>query len=71
MGDSDMSGTNARLLKIAGFGNNEPLAMDIFAERLTESQYGKIVYHESHDEAGNAGGSARTMCVAVNNAVME
>jgi 1,4-alpha-glucan branching enzyme len=35
---------------------------------LKESHHQKIVYHESHDEAGNAGGSARTIVTAVNHA---
>jgi 1,4-alpha-glucan branching enzyme len=65
IGDSDMAGGKARLLKQAGFGGDGPLAFDQFAEALRASS-SKVVYHESHDEAGNAGGSARTMVVAVN-----
>jgi 1,4-alpha-glucan branching enzyme len=66
IGDSDSSGSEARLLKEAGFGHDGPLSMDSFANNLFQSQFRKVVYHESHDEAGNAGGSARTMSVAVN-----
>lgn len=65
IGDSDSSGGHARLLKLVGEGTNESLRMDEFAEKLFNSQYKQVVYHESHDEAGNAGGSSRTLQVAV------
>jgi 1,4-alpha-glucan branching enzyme len=68
IGDSDMAGDTARLLKRAGFGGNEPLSMDGFAGALYGSHYDQVVFHESHDEAGNAGGTARTMVTAVNGA---
>jgi 1,4-alpha-glucan branching enzyme len=68
IGDSDMAGDRARLLKRAGFGGNEPLQMDWFSGVLYDSQYRRVVFHESHDEAGNAGGTARTIMVAVNEA---
>jgi 1,4-alpha-glucan branching enzyme len=68
IGDSDMSGDRARLLKRAGFGGNEPLQMDWFAGALYGSRYDQVVFHESHDEAGNAGGTQRTMVTAVNGA---
>ena len=66
IGDSDMAGDRARLLKRAGFGGNEPLQMDWFAGSLYDTQYRRVVFHESHDEAGNASGTARTIVVAVN-----
>jgi 1,4-alpha-glucan branching enzyme len=66
IGDSDMAGGAARLLKIAGMGGDDPLPMDSFSGELYNSQYNHVVYSESHDEAGNAGGTARTMVVAVN-----
>jgi 1,4-alpha-glucan branching enzyme len=66
IGDSDMAGDAARLLKRAGFGGNEPLGMDVFSGALYSSQYRRVVFHESHDEAGNAAGTARTIVVAVN-----
>lgn len=66
IGDSDMAGDRARLLKRAGCGGNEPLQMDWFSGALYASQYRRVVFHESHDEAGNAGGTARTIVVAVN-----
>jgi 1,4-alpha-glucan branching enzyme len=70
IGDSDMAGGRARLLKQAGFGGSEPLAMDQFSGALYGSRYNQVVFHESHDEAGNAGGTARTMVTAVNGAPM-
>ena len=68
IGDSDMAGGRARLLKMAGLYDNGSLDMGQFAGVLYDSKNNKIVYNESHDEAGNSGGSARTICVAVNNA---
>lgn len=68
IGDSDMAGDRARLLQHAGSGGNEALAMDRFSGALYASQFRRVVFHESHDEAGNAGGTARTMMVAVNHA---
>lgn len=68
IGDSDMAGGAARLLREAGFGGDGPLAMDQFADRLWATQFSRVAYHESHDEAGNAGGTLRTSKVAVNNA---
>src|SRR6185295_8413081 len=52
----------------AGFGGNEPLRMDWFSGSLYDTQYRRVVFHESHDEAGNASGTARTIMVAVNDA---
>lgn len=68
IGDSEMAGSRPRLLKRAGFGGNEPLSMADFAGSLYASRYRHVVFHESHDEAGNAGGTARTTVVAVNHA---
>jgi len=45
----------AKLIPTAGYGNDGPLAMDWFAGALDASKYNKVVYHTSHDEAGNAG----------------
>jgi 1,4-alpha-glucan branching enzyme len=42
--------------------------MDRFSGVLYGSQHRRVVFHESHDEAGNSGGTARTMAVAVNRA---
>ncbi len=68
VGDSDMAGDSARLLKRAGFGSPDPLPMDSFAGALSGTRHRRVVFHESHDEAGNAGGTARTLSVAVNQA---
>jgi len=65
-----MAGDRARLLKQAGLGWNGPLQMDSFSGALYASRYNRVVFHESHDEAGNAGGTARTIAVAVNNAAL-
>ena len=63
-----MASGKARLLRQAGFGDDGPLAIQQFAGPLWQTQFDKVAYHESHDEAGNAGGSARTSMVAVNHA---
>ena len=66
IGDSDMAGDRARLLKQAGSGGNEAIKMDQFSGVLFGSRNDQVIFHESHDEAGNAGGTARTMVTAVN-----
>ncbi len=74
IGDSPSAGDRARLLKQAGFGGNEPLQVDWFSGALYGSQYNQVVYHESHDEAGNDRDEVkhiyteRTMVTAVNGA---
>jgi 1,4-alpha-glucan branching enzyme len=68
IGDSDMAGGKARLLKTAGEGGGGPLDLYQFAATLYQSQFDCVVYSESHDEAGNAGGTARTLVTAVNGA---
>jgi 1,4-alpha-glucan branching enzyme len=70
IGDSNMAGGAARLLRQAGFGDDGPLAIQQFADQLWRTQFDKIAYHESHDEAGNSGGTARTSVVAVNHAAL-
>jgi 1,4-alpha-glucan branching enzyme len=70
IGDSDMAGGRARLLKFAGNGDDRPLDLNQFSTVLYNSKYNKIVYHESHDEAGNSGGSTRTLPCAVNGAAL-
>jgi 1,4-alpha-glucan branching enzyme len=37
---------------------------------LYDTHSNQVVFHESHDEAGNAPGTARTICVAVNGAAL-
>src|SRR5207244_12019034 len=68
MGDSDMAGGRARLIKTAGEGGDAPLDIEQFAGALVASPFNKGGYHESHDEAGNAGGTARTILTAVHRA---
>jgi len=70
IGDSDMAGGRARLLKSAGYGDSRPLDMGQFASVLYDTKYNKVIYHESHDEAGNSGGSMRTMPCAVSGAAL-
>jgi 1,4-alpha-glucan branching enzyme len=65
IGDSDFAGGRARLLRTAGFGGDGPLDLNAFASSLYDSQFDHVVYHEGHDEAGNAGGTARTLVTAV------
>lgn len=70
IGDADSAGGKARLLKKAGFGATGSLEMQRFAGQLWSTRGNTVVYHESHDEAGNATGSARTSVVAVNGAAL-
>lgn len=70
IGDSVMAGDRALLLKRAGFGGNEPLPMDQFSGALYDTGNKQVVFHESHDEAGNAGGTDRTIVTAVNGAAI-
>ena len=42
--------------------------MDKFSGALWDSRFNKVVYHESHDESGNARGTMRTSKAAVNDA---
>ncbi|HET9955797.1 MAG TPA: alpha-amylase family glycosyl hydrolase [Polyangiaceae bacterium] len=65
IGDTGRGADCANLLHTAGMGGNGPLAMDRFAEALLVSCRKTIVYHESHDEAGNSEHSARTIQVAI------
>jgi 1,4-alpha-glucan branching enzyme len=68
IGDSDMAGGRARLIKNAATTLDGPLDIEQFAGALFDSKLNKVVYHESHDEAGNAGGTQRTLVCAVNGA---
>ena len=68
IGDAQNDPSRARLIRLAGSGSNEPLRMRWFADTLAASADHRVVYHESHDEAGNAENSARTIVVAVNGA---
>jgi len=61
-------GSQAQLIKTAGYGDDRSLAMTFFAGALTTSSNAKVVYNESHDDVGNRSGSARTIVTAVNDA---
>ena len=73
IGDAQSDASRARLLKFAGYGDDRPLNVTWFAGALSNS-VGKVIYQESHDEAGNSyydeGGqrvsSGRTIAIAVN-----
>jgi 1,4-alpha-glucan branching enzyme len=69
IGDGNYPGY-ADLLRNAGYGNADPLHMDYFAGALLATQYNKVAYHESHDEAGNDDGTERTIVTAVNGAAL-
>ena len=68
IGDKDEGPQYARLLEAAGANQSGPLAMSLFSTALASSGGQKVVYVESHDEAGNAEHSLRTILVAVNDA---
>jgi 1,4-alpha-glucan branching enzyme len=69
IGDTDKGADYAKLIKTAGLGDDRALAMDYFAGALQATDGGcKIVYNESHDEAGNGPLTDRTICVAANGA---
>jgi 1,4-alpha-glucan branching enzyme len=68
IGGAESSNGKARLLKQAGFGSDEPLAMDMFSGALFDTCNNQVVFHESHDEAGNDEGTQRTIVTAVNGA---
>ena len=70
MGDGNVGSNYAKLIKVAGFGNPQALAIDNFAGALSATQFAKVAYHESHDEAGNGENTERTIVTAVNGAAL-
>jgi len=68
VGDKDEGPGFARLLWTAGRDQHGPLAMGGLADALRGSAGRAVVYAESHDEAGNAEHSKRTIRVAVDDA---
>jgi 1,4-alpha-glucan branching enzyme len=68
IGDTCRGPDCANLLSTAAMGDDRPLAIGRFAAVLQQTRYRKVVYHESHDEAGNARCSGRTLAVAANRA---
>ena len=73
VGDAGGGASYAKLLATAGTGGDGPLAMSLFAGALAATADRKIVYHESHDEAGNSNDrrSNRTMVAALNGAAVD
>jgi 1,4-alpha-glucan branching enzyme len=67
-GDSDRGTDYAKLINTAALGDNRPLAIDYFAGVFNSAGDHTVVYSESHDEAGNASLSGRTIQIAVNRA---
>jgi 1,4-alpha-glucan branching enzyme len=65
IGDTGRGTECANLLRTAGMGGNGELAMEQFAGILEATSRKTVVYHESHDEAGNSEHSARTLMVAI------
>jgi 1,4-alpha-glucan branching enzyme len=65
IGDTGRGSESANLLRTAGMGGNGDLAMDRFAQVLEATGRKTVVYHESHDEAGNSEHSRRTLMVAI------
>lgn len=67
-GDTGRGSDYANLLQMASVADGRPLAMSTFAAALAATNRSRVVYHESHDEAGNSHGvgwrSARTIMVA-------
>jgi 1,4-alpha-glucan branching enzyme len=59
-------GSQAQLVKFAGYGDRRELALSSFAGAFDASAHSKVVYNQSHDDCGNREGSARTVVVAVN-----
>jgi 1,4-alpha-glucan branching enzyme len=65
IGDTGRGQEFANILRTAGAGGSGPLAMEYFAGALAASSRKTVVYHESHDEAGNSEHSRRTLMVAI------
>lgn len=71
-GDTGRGLECANLLTTAALGDDRPLALGHFANVLADSAHRTVVYHESHDEAGNSLNngvrSGRTLVIAVGRA---
>jgi 1,4-alpha-glucan branching enzyme len=68
IGDKNEDPGYAKLLNTAAKNWGGPLAMGTFANALAASADRTVVYVESHDEAGNATASRRTILAAVDGA---
>ncbi len=67
IGDTDKGIDYAKLIKTAGTGRDKSLAMDYFGHALEVSGNKKIVYSESHDEAGNGNLTDRNIKISGSN----
>lgn len=67
-GDTGRGSDFANLLTSAARQSGGSLAMSLFARVLATTNRSTVVYHESHDEAGNSEHSGRTIAIAVNRA---
>ncbi len=71
-GDTGRGPECANLLTTAALGDGRALALSLFAGALSESARRAVVYHESHDEAGNSANngirSGRTLVIGVGRA---
>jgi 1,4-alpha-glucan branching enzyme len=65
IGDTGRGSECANLLRTAGMGGDSELALDRFAGIMAATGRKTVVYHESHDEAGNSEHSGRTLMVAI------
>ncbi|WP_221937551.1 alpha-amylase family glycosyl hydrolase [Arthrobacter sp. KBS0703] len=68
IGDANNQLDKARVLHRVGFGTDDPVPLSQLSGSLASSGEARIVYHESHDEAGNSDDTMRTIRVAVNDA---
>jgi 1,4-alpha-glucan branching enzyme len=68
IGDGTHGSEYAKLLSTAATNWSAPLAMGRFADALRAAANRTVVYVESHDEAGNATASRRTILAAVDGA---
>ena len=68
IGDGTHGSEYAKLISTAATDWSGPLAMGRFADALRAAANRTVVYVESHDEAGNATDSRRTILAAVNGA---
>ena len=70
IGDGTHGSEYAKLLSTAASNWGGPLAMGRFADALRAAANRTVVYVESHDEAGNATASRRTILAAVDGAAL-
>jgi len=71
IGDPTRGMEFAKLLWTAAKADGQPVAMHTFSRVLARTGQRKVVYHSSHDEAGNGDGTARTLVIAANGAELQ